>query len=197
MKEFLKILLIIVAALILRFIVMTGIVLLFTFGTQYEKTNDITKYNDVIGNKAKGVYENKWGMGEDIFPSDVESLDVKDFKMIYYDPWDKQYLSYLVVDYDEEALKKEVERLERIGIDKYIGYYGTTGFSKYKLLSMKASSYNGFIYAINKDNRIIYVEMIFCNYYMDIDYKKNINPDYLPDGFDATVNNKYRESMLN
>ena len=57
MKEFLKILLIIAVALILRFIVMTGIVLLFTFGTQYEKTNDITKYNDVIGNKAKGVYE--------------------------------------------------------------------------------------------------------------------------------------------
>ena len=84
----------------------------------------------------------------------------------------------------------------KVEIDKYIGYYGVTGFTKYKLLAMEADSYNGFVYAIAKNNKIVYVEIIFCNYFMDLDYKKYINEDYLPDGFDASIDNKYKQSMM-
>ena len=196
MKEFLKILLIVVVVLIARTILIFGFAILLSLGVDYDVTTNVSEYNKVIGEKAEGQYEIKWGMSEEIFPSSIKSLDVDDFKMVYYDPWDKQFLSYLIVDYDKETYQKEVSRLEKIGIDKYIGYYGTTGFTKYKLLAMEADSYHGFVYAITKENKIIYVELIFCNYSMDINYKKHINKDYLPDGFDATQNNPYRESMM-
>ena len=57
---------------------------------------------------------------------------------------------------------------------------------------MNADAYNGFVYALTDNvDTIIYVEIIFCNYYMDINYKEYINEDYLPDGFDATMDNQY------
>ena len=41
----------------------------------------------------------------------------------------------------------------------------------------------GFIYALESaDHQIIYVELIFSNYFMDIDYKKMISEEYLPIG---------------
>ena len=39
--------------------------------------------------------------------------------------------------------------------------------------------------------RIIYGEQIFCNYFMDLDYKKYIPDEYLLDGFDATTESDY------
>ena len=29
----------------------------------------------------------------------TDDMNVADFKMVYYNPWDAQYLGYLVVDY--------------------------------------------------------------------------------------------------
>ena len=46
-------------------------------------------------------------------------------------------------------------------------------------------------------NKVIYVEVIFCNYFMDINYNKYINEEYLPPGFDATLNNEYQNSRQN
>ena len=101
------------------------------------------------------------------------------------------------VDYKKEDYEKEVDRLKEYNSTSYIGYYGVTGFSKYKLLAMEADSYYGFIYAITDGNsKIIYVELIFCNYFYDLEYKKYINEDYLPDGFDATIENSYEKKML-
>ena len=83
------------------------------------------------------------------------------------------------------------------GSTEYLGYYSVNGFSKYDLLAMNADPYQGFVYAItDNENKIIYVELIFCNYFYDLDYKKYINEDYLPDGFDATLNNAYAEKEL-
>ena len=62
---------------------------------------------------------------------------------------------------------------------------------------MNSDSYYGFIYAIGDGkSKIIYVELIFCNYYMDIKYNEQIPNKYLPDGFDATIDNKYQKKML-
>ena len=62
---------------------------------------------------------------------------------------------------------------------------------------MESDAYQGFVYAITDGkSKIIYVEIIFCNYFMDINYEEQIPNNYLPDGFDATSNNTYREKML-
>lgn len=196
MKRIFKIALVLIVIILIEICINLGIVYLLSLGETVKVTKNLSKYDDVIGDKAKDNYENKWDMSEKIFPKSINDLEVKDFKMVYYNPWDAQYLSYLVVDYNEEEYNKELERLNKVGIDKYIGYYGVTGFTKYKLLAMEADSYNGFVYAITKNNKIVYVEIIFCNYFMDLDYKKYINKDYLPDGFDASIENKYKQSMM-
>lgn len=159
---------------------------------------DISKYNDYIGENAIDYYRNKWDMDETIFPQNItDSMQVEDYKMVYYNPWDAQYLSYLVVNYSDEDYEKEIERLKRYNSTEYKGYYGVTGFDKYDLVAIYADSYQGFVYALTDNkNKIIYVEIIFCNYFMDIDYNEYINIDYLPTGFDATLDNKYEKQMM-
>ena len=118
--------------------------------------------------------------------------------MVYYNPWDAQYLSYLVVEYGEEGYQAEVERLKNYASTEYSGYYGAESFVEgYTLLAMEADSYNGFVYALEtEENKVIYVELIFCNYFMDLDYKSMIPNEYLPVGFDATEDNLYRKQKL-
>ena len=165
----------------------------------YEEVTDISKYQEVIGKNSKDNFEIKWGMSEEIFPDKItEDMDVLDFKSIYYNPWDAQYLSILEIKYNEEDYINEIERLNNFESTDYLGYYGVTGFNKnYTLSAMHADPYHGFVYAItdNKD-RVVYIEMIFCNYFMDLDYDKYIDKDYLPLGFDATANNSYRKEKL-
>lgn len=202
MNKNLKIILLILGCLIVSFIIrmliVMGIIYLIFNSAKVEVNTDITKYNDYIGTYALEQYKNKWDMDEAIFPKSItNNMNVKDYKMVYYDPWDKQFLSYLVVEYNEEDYKKEIERLTNYKSTNYIGYYNVTGFSKYNLVAMYADSYYGFVYAItDNENTIIYVELIFCNYFYDIDYKKYIPNDYLPDGFDATLDNEYQKKML-
>ncbi len=193
-KNVFKYLVIIAISLIVTFIC----IFIFRGGLNKEEViTDINKYQEVIGVNASNKYKDKWGMSEEIFPRSVKGLNVKDFKMVYLDAWDHQYLSYLVVDYSKDEYENEVARLNKYGIEDYIGYYGVTGFTNYKLLAMESDSYQGFVYAITDGNsRIIYVEIIFCNYFMDIKYKEYIPNEYLPDDFDATINNSYRKKFI-
>ncbi len=63
---------------------------------------------------------------------------------------------------------------------------------------MESDSYYGFVYAITDEkSKIIYVELIFCNYVMYIKYDEQIAEDYLPDNFNAKDENDYRRKMLN
>lgn len=164
----------------------------------YEDT-DVSHFTRYMGENAEKEYINKWGMKEDIFPGEItENMKVTDYKMVYYNPWDAQYLSYLVVEYDEEAYAAEAKRLKNYASTEYLGYYGAEGFSEgYTLLAMEADSYYGFVYALETGERqIVYVELIFCNYFMDLDYKEMIPAEYLPTGFDAAKENAYRKQML-
>lgn len=181
----------------------TIIILLFyflviAFNSEIEVNTEIDKYNEFIGPNAIKEYKDKWGMDETIFPKKITSnMNVKDYKMVYYNPWDAEYLSYLVVEYNEEDYKNEVKRLQEYESTEYIGIYTVTGFSKYKLLAMYADTYNGFVYAItDNENTIIYVELILCDYNYDFDYTKYIKEEYLPDGFDAIEDNKYQMDNL-
>ena len=195
-RNMFQLILIIIGIIAICFVIAFGCIFLFMGGLNKEEIiTDTNKYQKVIGVHANNNYKDKWGMSEAIFPESIDELAVEDFKMVYLDAWDKQYLSYLVVDYSETEYEKEVERLNEYGIEDYIGYYGVTGFTNYKLLAMESDSYQGFVYAITDGNsRIIYVEMIFCNYFMDIKYKEHIPEEYLPDGFDATIDNSYKKT---
>lgn len=176
-----------------------GVMCFTAKNAKVEVNTDISKYRDYIGEGALEEYQSKWGMDESIFPKEITAdMEVNDYKMVYYNPWDAQYLSYLVVDYSEEKFESEVERLKEYSSTEYLGYYGATGFAdEYELLAMYADSYQGFVYALSdKEDTIIYVEMIFCNYMMDLDYKEYIRENYLPVGFDASDDNPYRNKKL-
>ncbi|MDO4332953.1 MAG: zf-HC2 domain-containing protein [Eubacteriales bacterium] len=164
----------------------------------YEDT-DVNHYLRYMGNGAQEEYADKWGMDESIFPKEIsEEMNVTDYKMVYYNPWDAQYLSYLVVEYQEEEYQAEEKRLKSYASTEYAGYYGAEGFAEsYELLAMEADPYYGFVYALKAEGRkIIYVELIFCNYFMDLEYDEIIPKEYLPVGFDATENNFYRKRQL-
>lgn len=196
-KERLKVLLIVGPVILfpLLTIIFTVLVLNYEYDNRLHQTTNIKDYNDVIGPKAKGIYESKWGMSEEIFPKKLTGK-VENFKMLSDDFWDKQFLSYLVIDYNEEDYNKEINRLEKLEIEKY-NYYGVTGFTKYKLVAMNSDDYNGFVYALTDGkSKIIYVELIFCNYIMDIDYENEMPKEYLPDGFNAKDNNPYEIEMM-
>ncbi len=156
-------------------------------------------YNKYIGDDADFNYLSKWSMDESIFPEKItEEMNVENFRMVYYDPWDSQWLSYLVVDYNDKDYKAELDRLHAYNSTEYTGYYGARGFDeKYELAAMEADSYYGFVYALDAhEGRIIYVEMIFCNYEMDFYYPDYIPEDYLPKGFDATAENPYLKKNI-
>ena len=193
-----KYIIILISALIFiilaRILLISGLLYLAFSSSEIKINNDINKYNNYIGEKAKEEYQNKWGIDESIFPKKINNInEVEDYKMVYYNPWDAQYLSYLVVNYNDYEYQNEIERLQKYESTKYLGYYGVRGFDKYALLAMEADSYNGFVYAITDgNNKIIYVELIFCNYQFDFDYENYINKDYLPVGFNAKENNPYQ-----
>lgn len=193
---------VIIGILVVRFVLVTGVIGFLVFDSNSAKIiedSNAENYGKYMGANADKEYNDKWGMDESIFPESISTdMEVKDYKMVYYNPWDAQYLSYLVVDYDEKNYKKEIERLSKLGIEDFAGYYGVEGFDeKYELVAMNSDETYGFIYALtNGSDEIIYVEIIFCNYFMDLDYKQYIINDYLPKGFDATENNLYREKML-
>lgn len=193
---------VILLLIVVRLIAVGGLAVFLAVDGQkaeiYEDT-DVSHYTRYMGKNAEKEYINKWGIKEDIFPGQItENMKVKDYKMVYYNPWDAQYLSYLVVEYDEEAYTAEVKRLKNYASTEYLGYYGAEGFSEgYTLSAMEADPYYGFVYALETGERqIVYVELIFCNYFMDLDYKEMIPAEYLPTGFDAAKENVYRKQML-
>ena len=203
LKTILAIVGLILIALILRYVVVGGGVLALLSWTyvqsEIEENTDIALYNQFMGENANEEYRSKCGMDESIFPESItEDMNVQDYKMVYYNPWDPQYLSYLVVEYDEEQYQAEVERLKQYPSEDYIGIYSVTGFDeKYELLAMNSDQYYGFVYALtDNQNTIIYVELIFCNYFMDLEYNDYIKKEYLPIGFDATLDNPYEQKMM-
>lgn len=175
-------------------VALCGYLFISSFISNPDVNTNINKYQKYIGENAKKEYKNKMDMDESIFPQSITNdMSVQDYKMVYDNPWDRQYLSYLVVKYDEDTYKSEVERLEDYKSDEYIGIFGAEGFdSQYKLLAICADYHYGFVYALtNQKDTIVYVEILFCNGFMDFDYKDYIKEEYLPIGFNAEKGNTY------
>lgn len=179
----------------------TGLIMFTSLGDlKPDIDTDPVHYSQYFGEKAEEAYRSKWGMDETIMPPALtDSMQVQDFKMIYYNDWDAQYVSYLTVTYSPADYQKECERLASCGIDEYKGIYGVTGFDGGDPLAIEADAYQGFVYAINtpeKENTITYCELIFCNYFLDVNYTEEVPAAYLPNGFDATPSNPYRAKMM-
>lgn len=83
-------------------------------------------------------------------------------------------------------------------IEEYHNYFGETGFDDgFSLAAMYADSTYGFVYALDDGHgRIVYVELIFCNYFYDLEYGQYIPWQYLPTGFGTGKENAYRKRML-
>ena len=158
----------------------------------YDNIENYTEYMS-FSYENEDTKWHKWEMDETIWPRTIQDASaVVDYKMIYYEPWDAEYLGYLVMDYSDEDYAAERARLKAYPSTNYIGYYSVTEEHTYELLAVYADEYNGFVYALTDGkNRIIYAEEIFCNYFMAIEYKDYIPEEYLLDGFDATENNPY------
>lgn len=152
---------------------------------------DPAHYSQYMGETAQKEYRNKCSMDETLFPAELtDNMQVQEYKMVYYNPWDPQFLSYLTVTYSPEDYEAELKRLETCPHTEYKGYYGVTGFAGGEPLAVSADSYQGFVYAINtpgKEYTVTYAEIIFCNSLLDIDYKKYIPAAYLPDDFSVRV----------
>ncbi len=182
---------------------LVGVLVVSSTFSPIEEYDDISRYQEFM-NFSNGAYEEgvdtqwtKWGMDETIWPKEItDDMNVVDFKMVYYNPWDAQYLGYLVVDYAADDYAEEVKRLKAYKSTEYIGYYCVEEEKTYELLAVNADSYQGFIYALTDGKgRIIYGEQIFCNYYMDLQYEKYIPKEYLLDGFNATTETDYYKQM--
>lgn len=161
-----------------------GMVALQSVTARVEVTTDIADYR-------------QYGLYSSTFPMEIKGFNAEDFKYVYYNPFDEQNLIYLVADYDDETLEKELVRLKEMGIDDYKGLYSVTGINeKYNLLTMHSSD-SGFDYAMQdkgNENRIIYVGMYFCNCFYDLKYEKYIPNEYLPVGFEAHEDNPYSKN---
>lgn len=164
-----------------------------------EVSEDVSAYSDFFGDGAREEYRGLLGMDQSIFPAAIDkTTDVREFKMVYYNPWDAQYLCYLTVQYTPETCKTELERLTSCPHTAYQGIYSVTGFAgEGEPLAMSADEYHGFVYAIRtpgRENSVTYVLIAFCNYFMDLDYREYIPVAYLPEGFDAAEGNPYQRS---
>ena len=189
---------IVLAAVAILYIVPFGLLFFSVVSAKEEVYDDISNYREYMSFDESAAKWTKWGMDETIWPKMItDDMKVADFKMVYYNPWDAQYLGYLVVDYPAKAYDSEVKRLKEYPSTDYIGYYSVKEEKTYDLLAVNADEYQGFVYALTDGKgRIIYAEEIFCNYMMDLDYDKYIPKEYLLDGFDATEGNTYKKEKL-
>ena len=172
-------------------------VFFMSFIGKIEVYEDISQYEEYMSFSGNNKWS-KWDMDENIWPRKItENMNVLNYKMVRYDPRDVQYLWYLIVEYPDEDYEKEVERLKNYDSTEYLWYYWVTGMIWYELLAIYADKYNWFIYALTDwKSKIIYVELIFCNYFMDLNYKEYISGEYILDWFDASIDNPYRMEMM-
>ncbi len=188
--------------IVLPIVVAMGTIL---FGSALEKPvvvtdiEDYQNYSKYIGEEADrecaGFYSDQLA----VFPEKLTG-EVREFKHVYYNPFDPQVVSYLTVKYDDDEYNKELNRLKTVGSEDYIGYYSVTGKPNgYNMVAMDSDEYHGFCYGITpetEDNTITYVGILFCNYFLDLNINKYLPEKYLLTGFDATMDNPYKKEMM-
>lgn len=164
------------------------------FFMEKDKTTNTSDYSKYFGSNGKHC--------NNIFPQSVpDSAKIEDFCYYYYNPFDPNYVSYLVYSCNDDDYTKETERLSNLTpseghLTENDLIYGATGFN-YPVCAVYADSYKGYTYALvdKENNRLIYVEINFCNYFSDINYEDIIDKKYLPIDFDAKPGNSTRQAF--
>ncbi|WP_018250364.1 hypothetical protein [Orenia marismortui] len=172
--------------LLIFFIILTILVcIFFAIWVEKDKTTNILDYNEYFGDKGKH--------NNDIFPKIIpSSAKIEQFYYYYYNPFDPNFVSYLVYTCNDKDFIEEIKRLAKLNSSKDYLIYGATGFN-YPVIAVYAND-NGYIYALadKENNKLIYVEIYFCNYFSDINYEKIICEEYLPINFNAKPKNPTR-----
>ena len=182
-----------------------GLLLFSVWIEKIEVYTDIENYDNYFNTPIEdnGDYQIFHQLDEEMFrlyPETITSdMDVEDFLVVYYNPWDPQFVTDLVVDYTSEDYAEEIERLEEIGVEEeYLDYYNVTGEPEgYDIIAMDADEYYGFVYAMipeeaSADNtEITYVGIWFCNYFMDLDPSDYLPEEHILEGLDVSTNNPY------
>lgn len=189
---------------ILSVYLIIGLFALIFYTAKIKVYEDVAEYNEYIHNpEPGGIYQTCNGEMFEIFPDEIEDTSkVEEFKFVYYNPFDAQYVTYLTIDYDEDEYNKEIARLENLGIEEYKDIYSVSDEpSGYDLIAMNSDTYHGFVYAMISENeeesgKITYVGIWFCNYFLDLDIHDYIPNEYLPEGFNAENDNPYRKQFI-
>lgn len=165
--------------------------------SQYPMFRDGENILDYFRAYGKNYLEQAQMEDVNIWPETISNnVTVQDYTLVYAEPWDANYLGYLKIEYEKEEYLGEAERLGNYPSTEYKGVYGAEGFTHHELLAINASD-SGFVYALTDGQEtIIYIGMIFPGYGMDIDYKKYIPEEYLPEGLDATKDNPTRKAVI-
>ena len=164
-------------------------------------TNNTADYNTYIHHVMPKGQENEYIMGTwpmfDVFPDKIEAT-ATEFQIMYYNPWDSQYIAYMTLDHGDKY-GAEIARLKAIGVDDYKGIYTVTGEPEgYDIIAMDSDEYSGFVYAMIPENasgntKITYCAVVFHNYALDVDVHKYMPDKYLLPGFDGTDHSPYRK----
>ena len=88
-----------------------------------EVYEDIEGYAERLSDSGNEKWH-KWNMDESIWPSQIsDDMTISGYRMVYYDPFDAQYLGYMKVQYTDAAYADELERLGSCPSDEYAGIY--------------------------------------------------------------------------
>ena len=151
-----------------------------------ESTNDVADYEKYFG--VNGIRAGQYLVNLDIFPYKLpKTAEVERFSYNYYNPFDPCYTNVLSYTCQSEDYQAEVDRLNSLGFPIQTDVYGIESFP-YEVCAVDGSDY-GVVYAMKDDssNKLIYVEITFCNGFSDMKYENIVPQEYLPIGFNAKL----------
>ena len=202
----LKIITIVVMGLVTHYvlimIVIMSLLIAAVSSAKIEVSTDASEFNKYIHNGMDKDSEYRMGTNEqfDVMPETIDAK-VTEYQLMYYNPWDPQYIVYMTLDYGD-AYENEIARLQAIGVDDYRGIYTVTGEPEgFDIVAMHSDDYQGFVYAMIPEDsegntKITYCAILFCNYILDVDVHEYMPDRYLLPGFDATQDNPYKKKFM-
>lgn len=160
----------------------------------WEEHRDVSEYGML--DNGRNIFERARDE-QAIWPEKItDAMNVQEYLLIHYCPWDSNYLGYLEVEYNEADYETEVMRLMEYESTEYLGRYGAGEFTEYELIAMDVDSHH-FTYALTDGEGCIrYVYLMFPGYSMDIEYEEYIPKACLPEGLDLSEDNPVRQKKL-
>ena len=152
MKKWLKIVLSILIVLLVA-----GLLVFLISRKEVKSFNDLDKYDEYLSNLRDNSDAHSKLL---IFPNKIEKEKVEEFEYLSVEGlFDGSYLFYIIVNYDDNSLKKEIERIKQIkrtynGKDKFIISEENLKYPTYITICDGMDTYE---YAMIDGNKIVYV----------------------------------------